>query len=205
MFNEKFANYPYSTYTVVQTEFLQGGMEFPGLVMISDALEHEAYLEVIVHETAHQWWQTMVGNNEIEHPFLDEGLAEYSVVLFYEKYPEYDMRRKDIISSCEKTFRLFCSITDKLDGEVNTSMLRGLNGYSSEYEYVNVCYVKPCIMFEYLRQSIGENKFFNGLKKYCSTYAFKNATPDDLIGAFESVGANANGFFEGFFSGKVII
>ena len=78
-FTQKFGAYPYPTYSVCQTKFVQGGMEFPALVMISDQLEKKAYGEVIVHETAHQWWQTTVGNNEIEYSFLDEGLAEYSV------------------------------------------------------------------------------------------------------------------------------
>ena len=36
-------------------------------------------------------------------------------------------------------------------------------------------------------------------------YKFLNATPDDLVGAFEKVGADSNGYFESFFNGKVII
>ncbi len=205
LFNSKFGNYPYPTYAVVQTEFVQGGMEFPALVMISDALEPKAYGEVIVHETAHQWWQTLVGNNEIEHGFLDEGLAEYSVVLFYEAYPENALTREQIITSCEKTYRIFCSVIDKLDGKVNTVMLRPLGQFASEYEYVNLAYVKPCIMYDYLRKSIGDERFFKGLKNYFEKFCYKNATPDDLVGIFEKTGADTNGFFKSFFDGKVII
>ncbi len=205
LFNEKFGEYPYSTYSVVQTEFVQGGMEFPALVMISDALEPKAYGEVIVHETAHQWWQSVVGNNEIEYGFLDEGLAEYSVVLFYERYSDKGLTREQIIASCEQTYRLFCSVIDKLDGNVNTVMLRPLGQFASEYEYVNLSYVKPCIMYDYLRKSIGEERFFKALKKYYSQYSFKNAKPDDLVGVFEKTGADTNGFFKSFFEGKVII
>ena len=205
LFSEKFGEYPYPTYSVVQTEFIQGGMEFPALVMISDALEEKAYGEVIVHETAHQWWQTVVGNNEVEYSFLDEGLSEYSVVLFYEKYPEEGLNRQIIIDSCEKQYRMFCSVIDKLDGKVNTSMVRGLGDFYSEYEYVNIAYIKPCIMYDYLRKSIGDEKFFKGLRKYYNDYSFKNAIPDDLVGSFEKTGADTNGFFDSFFSGKVII
>ena len=205
LFTKKFGKYPYPTYSVVQTEFIQGGMEFPALVMISDSLEPTAYREVIVHETAHQWWQTVVGNNEIEYGFLDEGLAEYSVVLFYENYPQYSLTRQQIISSCEKTYRIFCSVQDKLLGKVNTAMLRNLGEFSSEYEYVNLAYVKPCIMYEYLRKTIGEERFFKGLSTYYKLYSFKNAIPDDLVGAFEKTGADTNGFFDSFFSGRAII
>ncbi|MBQ3116466.1 MAG: M1 family metallopeptidase [Clostridia bacterium] len=205
LFNEKFGKYPYPTYAVVQTEFIQGGMEFPALVMISDNLEPSAYGEVIVHETAHQWWQSVVGNNEIEHGFLDEGLAEYSVVIFYENYPEYNLTRELLIDSSQKTYKVFCSVYDKIYGKVNTVMLRSLKDFTSEYEYVNMAYIKPCIMYDMLRQTIGDKAFFNGLKKYYKQYSFLNATPDDLVGVFEKCGTDTNGFFYSFFEGKVII
>ncbi len=204
-FENTFGEYPYQTYSVVQTEFVQGGMEFPALVMISDDLETNAYGEVIVHETAHQWWQTVVGNNEIEHGFLDEGLAEYSVVLFYENHPEYNMTRQALIQSAEQTYKVFCSVSDKLFGKVNTVMLRSLKDFTSEYEYVNMAYIKPCIMYDTLRKTTGEEKFFKGLKRYYESYKFENATPDDLVGVYEKIGADSNGFFKSFFEGTVII
>ena len=205
LFTEKFGKFPYKSLAITQTEFVQGGMEFPALVMISDELEGLAYGEVIVHETAHQYWQSAVGNNEIEHGFLDEGLAEYSVVLFYENYPEYGYTRQSLIKASEQTYKVFCSVSDKLNGKVNTVMLRSLKDFTSEYEYVNVAYIKPCIMYDNLRTTIGNNRFFQALKRYYEQYKFKNAVPDDLVGAFEKVGAGTNGYFESFFLGKEII
>ncbi len=205
LFSDKFGAFPYKNYSVVQTQFVQGGMEFPGLVMISDELSDLAYGEVIVHETAHQYWQSAVGNNEIEHAFLDEGLAEYSVVLFYENYSEYGYTRQNLIKASEQTYKIFCSVSDKLYNKVNTVMLRGLGDYASEYEYVNIAYIKPCIMYDNLRTTIGDARFFSGLKKYYSLYKYKIARPDDLVGAFEKIGAGTNGFFQSFFEGKVII
>jgi hypothetical protein len=205
LFSSKFGDFIYKEYSVVQTKFVQGGMEFSALVMISDNLEESAYGEVIVHETAHQWWQTAVGNNEINHSFLDEGLTEYSVVIFYENYPSYGFTRQQLVSSSEKTFKAFCSVYDKLFGMSDTRMLRSLKEFSSEYEYVNIAYVKPCIMFDSLRTTIGDEKFFSALKKYYSDYKYKVATPDDLVGSFEKVNSNANGFFNSFFNGKAIL
>ena len=205
LFGEKFGEYPYKTYSVAQTPFVQGGMEFPSLVMIADDLKGLPYGEVIVHETAHQWWQSVVGNNEIEYGFLDEGLAEYSVVLFYENFPEYGYTREGLIKSAEDTFKVFCSVSDKVFGKVNTAMIRGLKDFSSEYEYVNIAYVKPCVMYDYLRKTIGEERFFKGLRRYYKNFQFLNATPDDLVGTYEKIGADTNGFFESFFSGKEIL
>ena len=205
LFQSKFGAYPYKTFSVVQTGFVQGGMEFPALVMISDELSGLPYGEVIVHETAHQWWQTAVGNNEIEYGFLDEGLTEYSVVLFYENYSEYGYTRQGLIKASEQTYKVFCSVYDKLQKKVDTTMIRSLKDFSSEYEYVNIAYIKPCIMYDYLRTTIGETRFFNSLRKYYDNYKFKNVTPDDLVGAFEKTGADTNGFFNSFFEGREII
>ena len=204
-FTKTFGNYPYKTYSVVQTEFIQGGMEFPALVMISDDLEEMAYGEVIVHETAHQWWQTTVGNNEVEYSFLDEGLAEYSVVLFYENHPSYGVKRETLITSSEKTFKTFCTVYDKLFNKVDTSMIRSLDEFSSEYEYVNIAYVKPCVMYDNLRKTIGDEKFFSSLKNYYKTYYLKNATPDFLVSEFEKQVKDTSGYFYSFFEGKAII
>ena len=204
-FGKTFGAYAYTDYSVVETPFVQGGMEYPTLVMISDKLEPESYGEVIVHETAHQWWQTAVGNNEIKYGFLDEGLAEYSVVLFYENHPEYGMTREKMIKIAEQTYKTYCSVYDKIYGKVDTSMLRSIPDYQSEYEYVNIAYIKTCIMYDYLRQTIGDGRFFMGLKKYYNDYRFKIATPDDLVGAFEKTGAGTNGFFDSFYQGKVIL
>ena len=204
-FSERFGSYPYSHYSVCQTQFVAGGMEFSALVYISDNLEKSAYNEVIVHETAHQWWQTGVGNNEIEHGFLDEGLAEYSVVLFYENHKEHGLSREQLIEVSEKSFKSFCTVYDKLFNKVDTSMLRNLKDFSSEYEYVNIAYIKPCIMYDTLRKTIGDKKFFMALKKYYQEFCYKNAKPIDLVWAFESVGAKSEGFLTSFFEGKEII
>ena len=204
-FGDKWGKYPYKTYSVVQTPFIQGGMEFTALTYIGADLDSAAYKEVIVHETAHQWWQTVVGNNEIKHPFIDEGLAEYSTVLFYEAHPEYGYTRENLIKSAEQTYKLYCSVYEKITGDTDTTMTRAVPEYTSEYEYVNISYVKACIMFDYLRQAVGDGKFFAGLKHFYDENEYKTATPESLIGAFERAGANSNGFFESFFDGKVII
>jgi hypothetical protein len=37
------------------------------------------------HEVAHQWWFGVVGNDQIDEPWLDEALTQYSTMLYYEK------------------------------------------------------------------------------------------------------------------------
>ncbi len=86
IFDEQFGPYPFSEFDVVEAPISALGIEYPGLTDIASRIwqDDNAMLErVIVHEVAHQWWYSMVGNDQVGEPWLDEGLAEYSVELFY--------------------------------------------------------------------------------------------------------------------------
>ena len=205
-FNELFGEYPYKSLAVCETGFNEGGMEYPCLVMISDALgDKQVYEEVIAHEVAHQWWYSLVGNDQTAYGFLDESLAEYSVVLFYENNPEYGLTRETLIDVAHKTYSSYCTVYEKVFGGKNTSMVRSLGEFDTAYEYVSIAYVKGALMYDGLRNGLGDELFFKGIKRYCAENSYKIATPDSLVGAFEKVGANTNGFFKSWFDGDVIL
>lgn len=206
-FSALFGEYPYKTYTVAETGLFEGGMEYPCLSMVSSSLTEtpEDLYEVVVHETAHQWWYGIVGNDETAHAFLDEGLTEYSTVLFYEKNPSYNRTRAELVDVLHKSYQNYCSVFDALRLKKDTTMTRPLSAFSSEYEYVSIAYVKGALLFEYLRSTVGDDAFYKGLNAYREAYAYKIATPDDLVGTFERLGCNTNGFFESWFTGKVVL
>ncbi|MCL2234393.1 MAG: M1 family metallopeptidase [Firmicutes bacterium] len=201
VFNELFGNYPWETLSVVKTHFLHGGMEYPGLVYISDTLSGNYFRDVIVHEIAHQWWYAIVGNNQVDHAWLDESLAEYSVALFYERMPQFGVSYSDRIAESLRTFALFEDIFGKnFDGSMN----RSLSEFNSPYEYVVVAYQKGAVMLSSLRQIIGDDAFFSALRKYFQNHKFGIARPENLVAAFE-VASNKNlqPFFNTWFSGEV--
>src|SRR5699024_596396 len=88
VFNKLFGQYPYGAYSIVMTEF-PTGMEYPGIVFISEDYFREELSsrleQVIVHETAHQWWYGLVGNDQIKEAWLDESLASYSESIYYKE------------------------------------------------------------------------------------------------------------------------
>lgn len=81
------------------------------LVMIDQSLyneKNEFLLEyVIAHETAHQWWYSAVGNDEISEPWLDEALTEYSTIVYFEQKYGKDMANKLIKTMEIQTKKLF--------------------------------------------------------------------------------------------------
>lgn len=204
-YSSTFGKYPYETYSVVQTGFCYGGMEFPGLVLISDALTEENCLYTIVHETAHQWWCVAVGSNQVENAWQDEGLTEYSAALFFENHPDYGFTREQLIADALAEYRSYYNVYSQVFGDADTRMTRSLKDYLSEYEYRSIAYDKGAILFDTLRTSIGDKRFFAGLKRYYSGYKFKTAEPEDMIGCFEKSGVDVAGFFDSFLSGKAVI
>lgn len=206
-FNELFGKYPYSVINIVETNFVHGGMEYPNMVMISDAVDIQSdYINVIVHEIAHQWWYGLVGNNEFDYGWLDEGLTEYSTLLFYEKNPEYNIDCDLLIKNTTNSFATFVEVYDKVFGCADTTMNRALDEYNNESEYVYIAYVKGMLLFDSVREIMGYDKFISALQEYFTENKFKIATPEKLIEAFEkSSGDKLSSIFESWINGKVKI
>jgi len=206
-FNSLFGTYPYSTLNVVKANFVHGGMEYPNLVLISDDVSEKAdYINVIVHEIAHQWWYGLVGNNEYAYGWLDEGLTEYSTNLFYRENPEYNINADEIIKNTTSSFANFVELYTSVLGSVDTSMNRALDEYDTEPEYVYVTYVKGMLFFDELRNILGHKEFMTCLKDYFETYKFQNVKPEHLLGSFEKTShTDLSGFFDSWISGKVLI
>lgn len=204
-YSSTFGKYPYKTYSLVQTGFCYGGMEYPALSMISDRLEGSALAYTIARETAHQWWGVGVGNNPLENAWQDESLAEYSAAAFFENYPDYGFTREGLIESALKSYRDYFDVYSQVFGTTDTRMTRHLSEFISEYEYESISNAKGAVMFDTLRESIGAKRFFGALKKYYADYKFKTASPASLIGCFEAVGVDVAGYFEGFLNGETIL
>ncbi len=200
-----FGEYAYPVVSIVETGFCYGGMEYPSLVMISDGLEEGDKIYTAVHEIAHQWWYAAVGSDQINNAWQDEGLAEYSALMFFEANPEYGFTRTGLYGSATKAYRAYFSVYNQIFGDANTAMTRGLDSFTSEYEYVNIAYNKGLLLFENLRVTVGDSKFCDALKNYYKNFRFKIATPENLIGCFTRYGADIDSFFKSYLEGRIII
>ena len=206
-YDKTFGKYPYDVLNVVETNFVHGGMEYPNLVYISDEVEQTAdYINVIAHEVAHQWWYGIVGSNAYRYPWQDEGLTDYSTVLFYEANPEYKVDTKALITNTMTSYSTFVEVYTKVYGQVDTSMNRYICDYPSETEHVYMSYVKGMLFYNSLRQVMGDKNFFKMLKTYVETYRYQNVTPEHLRAVCERVsGMDLEKFFDSWISGSVQI
>jgi len=184
-FADLFGPYPYAELDVVETPNYLGGMEYPGLVVVEDGL----YPGVVgvewltAHEVAHQWWFGLVGSDQVDEPWLDEALTQYSTMLYYERV--YGAERAERIRYAE-----FEQVYQNL-------IRRGRNlpvGLSArEYPaelYWQVVYDKGALYFHALRERVGDEAFFDILRTYYQRHRYAIATPESFLATVESVTGN---------------
>lgn len=206
-FNKMFGEYPYETFSVVACDFYIGGMEYPNLVYIDKNLYsniyYEALEEVVVHETAHQWWYGIVGNNELKEAWIDEGLTQFSVGLYFDEIygkERYKMFLQENESYCKTVFEIVKDVT----GAVNKQIDRPSNEFEHWLLYDALTYDVSTLMFDNLRNSIGDEKLFNGLKGYYEANKFKNSNKEKLIFDLSRfTNTDINAYFEPWLNGCI--
>ena len=206
-FINEFGEYPYSQVSVVKSNFCYGGMEYPNIVLISDDLDkEEEYNYVIVHELAHQWWYGLVGNNQYENAWVDEGLTEYSTALFYEKNSEYGIKYNTIMENATSSYKYFVEVYNKVYPDFDTSMNRKINEFNTEPEYIYLTYTKGMLMFDALRDYLGKVKFEKCLRYYYNEFRYKNVSAEELVECFmKRSRVNLESFFKSWTSGKIVM
>jgi hypothetical protein len=74
-FSKRYGAYPWHAYTVVVTADRPAlGQEYPTIVFVRPDLPAEA----VTHETGHQWFYSLVGDNQARTPWLDESLTQWA-------------------------------------------------------------------------------------------------------------------------------
>jgi hypothetical protein len=174
LFTDLFGPYPHPMLTMVQADF-DHGMEYQSLYFLNrgffasyDGTPGSFLIAIAAHETSHQWWHSLVANDQALEPWLDEAMATYCEYLFYEYYyPEmidefwWERRVNPYFPA----------------GWVNSSIY-STSGYR---EYRDAVYLQGAIFLNDLRIQIGDEAFFAFLRDYADTYANQFATGNDFF------------------------
>ena len=188
-FSAAFGAYPYPSFTLVQAHVGAGGMEYGALAAVDPSVKDEReHALTVVHETAHQWWFGVVGSDQINSPWLDEGLTEFSAAYFF-------LRRGDeqIYTDSVASARACYSVYSRLPEDVGFDgrMDRPLSSYLTAGEYVAVAYCKGLLLFDTLLSLAGEEKLDAALADYYAANAFSVADGHALAAAFSRAGFDA--------------
>lgn len=173
LFNDLFGVYPRESLSVVESDFLHG-MEYDGLFFLSRGF-YENYpgtpqsnlVIIAAHETSHQWWYSLVANDQAVEPWLDESLATYCELLFYEKY------YPDLVNWWWDNRVKFFQPAGWVDSDIYNP-----GGYEA---YRNAVYLRGALFMADLRSSVGDAAFFAFLKDYAGSRAYQISSRPDFF------------------------
>ena len=200
LYNSTFGTYPYPTLNIVEEYTSYGGMEYPCQIYATEAVDNYGYAlyiksryleKIIAHETCHQWWYNLVGNDEVDLPFLDEGIVvwctDYYGEYYHSSWEFFQMTYRYI-----DRVRLYYTETG-LSSKINQSVYQFMSTYT---DWIYIGYCKAPLILEKLRQTIGHVYFINGLRLFFERFEYKHALLSDLQTCFEDViGSSLDWFF----------
>lgn len=200
VYSEIYGEYVYPSLSVVMTDFADGGMEYGRLVYIStddDDLE-----TTIVHEIAHQWWYSMVGTDSINSPFIDEGLATFSSLLYYKSvYGESEYEK--ILNSISDSYSLYEKLQNMRQTGVSLELDKSIYDYT-DYQYQMLIYKKSAMMFGHIYEIMGETKFKKAMQDFVENNRYKIAGLDELTECLNNgYGDDIGGVIRGWQSAAV--
>ena len=185
VFNQRFGTYPYRKLDVIETPTTAGGIEYPSIFAIGRNLyrsdkEREFFEFATAHEVAHQWWYAMVGNDQVNAPWMDEALAQYSTLIYYE-----DVYGKSAAQMILRNY--FQGIYDRTKSGGRDAAVNQPVSAFNESDYASIVYGKGPLFFDALRKKMGDALFFQFLRTYFERFRYKTATPDDVLKTAEEV------------------
>ncbi len=189
LYSDIYGPYPYTELDVVEAPLNVRGMEYSGLVLIGEDLyqEQREYLTFLVaHEVGHQWWYAVVGNNPYQHPWLDEGLAEYGAFDYYRGVFGQPEAEELLTGRWQIPFDVAAS------GGVDGAIDRPATTFNST-TYELLVYAKAALFFNALREQLGEEVYRQLMQTYYTENRYRLVTPQIFLATAERIsGQNLN-------------
>jgi tetratricopeptide (TPR) repeat protein len=159
----------------------------PGVIFISPRALTSGIDEKLAREVAYQWWGQAVGLKSFDDAWLWHGLAEFSTLLYVKDNENETLYLQTVQAELEKALAFEQSASIR-------NAPKDLDDQAAPYR--SVIFNKGALVFNMLRQLIGEEKFDKMLSDYYAKYEGKNVTLDDFETlATKTAGRNLRFFF----------
>lgn len=179
-YSEHIGPYSYEKLANVAAAGLNGGTEHASAIFYGERqLKAQPATELVAHEVAHQWFGDSVTESDWDDVWLSEGFATYFTHLFTEHYAGRDAmveglkRDKNIVFTFEHANPTLAVVHDNI-----SDMRRVLN---------RLVYQKGGWVLHMLREQVGTDTFWRGMREYYRIYRNSNATTADLERVMEQV------------------
>ena len=170
-----------------------GGMEAATALMYSEnsvtGERSVRWRNVIIHEVAHQWFGNAVTESKWDDVWLSEGFATYFTLLFREHAYGRDDFVAGLKEAAERVWRWYDEnpeyriVHDDLDDMSRVTSV--------------ATYQKGAWVLHMLRERLGDEEFWRGIRLYYARHFNETATTDDFMRAMEEAsGDDLQRFFD---------
>jgi aminopeptidase N len=175
----RFGAYPYREFDIVETPTTARGIEYPGVIVINQGLYKDPgnrgpFEVTAVHEVAHQWWYGVVGNDQVNYPWVDESLTQYAAVIY-----EEDLHGSAVSQAILREYMEALYGMAKKAGH-DAAVNQPVSAFN-EADYTAIVYGKGPLFFDAIRKKMGDAGFFRFLSAYYAKYRYKVAFPEDIL------------------------
>jgi hypothetical protein len=191
-------DYPYKQYTAVDgTIAAGGGMEYPNITIVGSSGTASTLETTIVHEVGHSWCYGLLGFNEREHPWMDEGINSfYEMRYIMTKYPpKADGNINDlsgglgVLGKILGTGEMSDKQSDEVQYKIATAIKRDqpIEGHAvnfSENNYGMIVYKKTSCAIDYLKNYLGDAAFDSTMHRFFKQWCYHHPYPVDLEKTF---------------------
>ncbi|MYA05961.1 MAG: M1 family metallopeptidase [Caldilineaceae bacterium SB0664_bin_22] len=180
-FSKAWIPYPYAHLTIVASPLADTAMEYSNLIQIG-VMRYRSHpwntAFLVVHEVAHQWIYLLVHNDPVNHPGLDEGLADLSYV--------YMMDTVDQNFNGSRHLGYWQHLNEDFGSRFPGASPWWLaHPYHGFRHYHATHYRRPAVLLGEIWTYTGHEVFTDKLRHYMDQNLFRIATPEHLIGVFE--------------------
>ena len=181
VFSQRYAPYPYTELDIVSTPTLALGIEYPGAIAITSRIYDidseingtpaNIYMEsTVAHEVGHQWFYSLVGDDQLDDPWLDESLTQFITLQYY--IDRYGAGPADGFKS---------SLEGRWARVGNAKIPIGMPVANYQgAEYSAIVYGRGPLFFVALQDEMGRDAFDSFMKEYTETLSWDIATPEYL-------------------------
>ncbi|HET8940031.1 MAG TPA: M1 family metallopeptidase [Polyangiales bacterium] len=193
-FEERYGPYPYRSLSAIippREAYAASGMEYPTLFTsggpwwaLPSWLPDPQQDIVSIHELAHQWFSGMLASNEEAHPFLDEGLAQWTSLDFLQSYYASPPFISALFSFSFGPFQVLRAAYAARPHSAPSSLLSA-ERYSAT-TLAHAAYVRPALVLDRIAERRGLPQLTAAVSRYAKQQRFRHPAPKDLYAAFDS-------------------
>ncbi len=193
-YSEWVGDYPYDACTAIDgTISAGGGMEYPMVTIIGDMSDKQSLDNVIAHEVGHNWFYGILGSNERDHAWMDEGMNSFVELLYMRKrYPSGGITIGGLgflskkLGATKDGHRLQNEWMYRFNARRNLDQPISLTSDAfTSTNYGCMVYAKSALVFDHLMAYLGDDTMKRCLNTYFDEWNFKHPQPEDVRKVFE--------------------